>query len=250
MDEHKICILIIDSEPKSLKRTIKMIQANTLVLEVGSATDSDEALLKIINSNPDVVLLEYPTKGKAGNELIKFIKTKLTETTIVYVSKSKEYAENAIRNEVFNYLLNPVSKVELEKIINKVALIKQNNIQARISQIIEKFPEEKRLRFQTTRGYLIIDPEEILFCKADGMNTKLYLTNSRIEYSFLFLSKLDEILSKFNFIRVSRSYLINRKYIRKLYRGNNTICLSAEGKEYEIKSSKQHIRNLSNFDTE
>lgn len=250
MDEHKIYVLIIDSEPKSLKRTIKIIQANALVLDFESAADSDEALLKIINSNPDIVLLEYPTKGKAGNELIKFIKTKLTETTIVYVSKSKEYAENAIRNGVFNYLLNPISKVELEIIINKVALIKQNNIQARISQIIEKFPEEKRLRFRTTRGYLIIDPEEILFCKSDGMYTELYLTNSRIEYSFLFLSKLDEILSKFNFIRVSRSYLINRKYIRKLYRGSNTICLSAEGKEYEIKSSKQHIRNLSNFDTE
>lgn len=250
MGERKICVLVVDNETTSLKRTLKMLQANSLVLKVESATDSDEALLKIINSNPDVVFLEYPVIGKAGNELIRFIKTKLTETTIVYVSKSKEYAENAIRNGVFNYLLNPVSKVELEKIINKVHLIKQNNIQVRINQIIEKIPEDTKLRFQTISGFLIVDPDEILFCKANGVCTDLYLTNNRIEYSFLFISRLDEILNKYNFLRVSRFYLINQKYIRKLYRSNNTIVLIAEGKEYEIRSTKQHIRNLSKFDSE
>jgi len=250
MGERKICVLVVDNETTSLKRTLKMLQANSLVLKVESATDSDEALLKIINSNPDVVFLEYPVIGKAGNELIRFIKTKLTETTIVYVSKSKEYAENAIRNGVFNYLLNPVSKVELEKIINKVHLIKQNNIQVRINQIIEKIPEDTKLRFQTISGFLIVDPDEILFCKANGVYTDLYLTNDRVEYSFLFISRLDEILSKYNFLRVSRFYLINQKYIRKLYRSNNTIVLIAEGKEYEIKSTKEHVRNLSKLDTE
>jgi len=250
MGERKICVLVIDNETTSLKRTLKMLQANSLVLKVESATDSDEALLKIINSNPDVVFLEYPVIGKAGNELIRFIKTKLTETTIVYVSKSKEYAENAIRNGVFNYLLNPVSKVELEKIINKVHLIKQSNPQVRINQIIEKFPEDTKFRFQTISGFLIVDPDEILFCKANGVYTDLYLTNDRVEYSFLFISRLDEILSKYNFLRVSRFYLINQKYIRKLYRSNNTIVLIAEGKEYEIKSTKEHVRNLSKLDTE
>ena len=250
MGERKICVLVVDNETTSLKRTLKMLQANSLVLKVESATDSDEALLKIINSNPDVVFLEYPVIGKAGNELIRFIKTKLTETTIVYVSKSKEYAENAIRNGVFNYLLNPVSKVELEKIINKVHLIKQNNIQVRINQIIEKIPEDTKLRFQTISGFIIVDPDEILFCKANGVYTDLYLTNDRVEYSFLFISRLDEILSKYNFLRVSRFYLINQKYIRKLYRSNNTIVLIAEGKEYEIKSTKEHVRNLSKLDTE
>lgn len=250
MVEYNICVLIIESEQESLNHAIDLLQANTLVSDIDSTSDSDQALLKIIDSYPDIVLLEYPTKGKSGKELIKFIQTKLTETTIVFISKTKEYAANAIHIGIFNYLLKPVSKVELEKIIRNVHLAKQTNIQARINQIIEKTPDETRIKLQTTRGYLIVAPEEILYCKADGFYSELYLTNDRIELSYLFLSKLEEILSQFNFFRVSRSNLINLKYIRKIYRYNNTIILSSGGKEYEIKGSKLQIRNLSKFDTE
>lgn len=250
MLKHNICVLIIESEPESLQQTKELLLANPLVSNVESAIDTDQALLKIIDCNPDLVLLEYPTKGKAEKELIKFIQKILTLTTIVFVSSNKEYAASAIRHGVYNYLLKPVSKQELGKITTKVNLIKQNNTQSRINQIIEKTPLKTRLKFQTTKGYLIFDPEEILYCKADGFCSELYLTNNRVEMSYLFLSKLDEILRQFNFLRVSRSCLINQKYIRKIYRGNNTIILSSDGKEYEIKSSKLHTKKLSKYDTE
>ncbi|HZL08889.1 MAG TPA: LytTR family DNA-binding domain-containing protein [Prolixibacteraceae bacterium] len=250
MMKHKICVLIIDSEPESLKHTQKLLQSNSLVSIVESAKDSDEAILKIINSNPDIVLLEYPVKGNAEKELIKYIQTKLTETTIVFVSMTKEYAANAIRYGVFNYLTKPISMEELELITQTVHQTKQTNIQTRINQIIEKTQEEIRLKFQTTRGYLIVDPQDIICCKADGFCTELCLTNNRIELIYMFLSKLDKILSAYNFLRVSRAYLVNRKYVRKVYPGKNTIILFSDGEEYEIKSSKSHMKKLSNFDTE
>lgn len=250
MDKHKICVLIIESEPETLKHINELLLANPLVSDIECVTDSDQALLKILDNNPDMVLLENPIKGKVGKGLVKFIQTKLTETAIVFVCETKEYASDAIRSGIFNYLLKPVSQAELEKITEKVHLIKQTNIQERINQIIEKTPENTKLKFQTTKGYLIVDPEEILYCKADGFCTELHLTNDRLELSYLFLSKLDEILNQFNFLRVSRSYLINQKYIRKIYRSNNTIILSSDGKEYEIKGSKPQIRNLSKFDAE
>lgn len=250
MLKRKICVLIIDSEPESLKHIIELLLANPLVSTVESVIDTDQALLNIINRNPDLVLLEYPARGKAGEELIRFIQAKLKETTLVFVSKAKEYAANAIHSEVFNYLLKPVSQAGLKKIISKVHLIKQTNIQERINQIIETTPVETRLKLQTIKGYLIIDPKEILYCKADGFYTEFYLTNNHVELSQLSLSRLDEILSTYNFLRVSRTYLINRKYIRKIYRSTNTIILASGGKEYEVKGSKLHIKNLSKIDTD
>ncbi|MDP2336456.1 MAG: LytTR family DNA-binding domain-containing protein [Bacteroidota bacterium] len=250
MNKHKICVLIIDSEPESLQHIVELLQTNPLVSEIKSAADSDEALLKLTDCNPDMVLLEFPLKGKAGNELMRLIQTKLKETILVFVSNTKEYAANAIHSEVYNYLLKPVTKAGLEKITYKVHLHKKTNIQERINQIIEKTPAETRFKIQTVKGYLVVDPEEILYCKADGFYSEIYLTNNRVELSQLSLSKLDEMLNTFNFLRVSRSYLINQKYIRKIYRGTNTIILAFGGKEYEVKGSKLHIKELSKIDTE
>lgn len=250
MNSYKICSLIVNSEQESLDHTIELLRANAMVKEIATANTSDQAILKIINCNPDIIFFHYPSKGQAEKELIEFVKTKLTSTTLVFVSKSKEYAVVAIQNGIFKYLLEPIKKEELEKIIKTVYETKKFDSQARINQMIERTPEEARLRLQTTKGYLMINPEELIFCKAAGFYTELYLTRDRIELSSQFLLKFEEMLSQFNFLRVSRSHLINQQFIRKIYRNNNTIVLSADGKEFEIKGGKIHIRNLSKPDTE
>jgi len=250
MGKQNISVLVVESEPESLKHVIELLLENSMVSNIESATDSDQALLKVIDCAPDIVLLEYPETGNSGKQLIKFIQTKLTETTIIFISKTKEYAANAIHLEIFNYLLKPVSKDELDKVITNVNLYKQTNIQTRISKIIEKIPDDTRLKLQTSKGYLIVAPEEILYCKADGIYSELHLTNDQIELSYQTLSKLDEILGQYNFFRASRSIYINLKYIRKIYRNTNTIVLSREGKEYEVKGSRNHIKNLSQFDAD
>lgn len=250
MNSTKISILIIDSEQESMDQALKLLQANPLVSDIKTAENTDLAILKIINSNPDIILFDYPSKGKAEKELIEFVKTKLTETTLVLVSKTKEYAAFAIQNGIFKYLLKPIENSELLKIINTVHEDKQTNLQARVNQLIDGTPEETRLRLQTTKGYLMLNPDELIFCKAAGFYTELYLTSDRNELSSQFLSKFEEMLSPFNFIRVSRSHLINQRFIRKIYRSNNIIVLSANGKEYEIKGGRTHIRNLTKLDTE
>jgi two-component system LytT family response regulator len=250
MNNQKISILIIDSEQKSMDHTIELLQANSSVSEIETADNTDQAILKIINSNPDIILFDYPTKGRAEKELIEFVKTKLTETTLVLVSETKEHAAFAIQNGIFKYLLKPIKQKELLKIISTVHEAKKNYAQSLIDQMIERTPEEARVRLLTTKGYLMINPDEIIFCKAAGFYTELYLTRDRVELSSQFLLKFEEMLSQFQFLRVSRSHLINQRFIRKIYRNNNTIILSTDGKEYEIKGGKIHIRNLSKLDIE
>ena len=248
--EHKICVLIIDSDPNSVIHIQEILNENSLIDRVDVAVDSDMALLKVIDSVPDVVLMEFPFKDKKINELYKFIKTKLTETTVVFISESKDNAAQAIQHGVYHYLLKPILNDKLDKIIGQILLLKQNSVQLKIKQFIEKSTEEKRLLFYTSKGYVLIDPEEIIFCKADGIFSEMYLTQTRKEIIYLFLSRVEEMLGSGDFIRSSRKFLINKKYIRKVYKNNNSILLFHEGKEYIVKGSKQHIRNLTKLNSD
>jgi DNA-binding LytR/AlgR family response regulator len=243
--EHKISFLIIDSEPKSFNQIQEILNENSLVGKVDFASDSETALVKIIDSNPDIILMEFPFKDSSVNELYKFFKTKLTETTIVFVSESRDNAVQAIQNGIYHYLLKPIAKDKINKIIGQVRLIKQNSVQHKIKSFIEKSTEEKRMMFYTSKGYILIDPEEIIFCKADGIFSEMYLIHNRKEIIFLFLSRIEEMLGNVDFIRSGRKYLINKRYIRKIYKNNNSILLFHDGNEYLVKASKHQIRNLS-----
>jgi DNA-binding LytR/AlgR family response regulator len=248
--EHKICVLIIDSNPKSIIQIQEILNENSLVDRVEIASNSEIALLKVIDFIPDVVFFEFPFIEKAISDLYKFIRTKLTETTIVFTSESKENAAHAIQNGVYHYLLKPIITEKLNKIIEQIILIKKNSVQIKIKQFIEKSTEEKRMMFNTSKGYVMIDPEEIIFCKADGVFSEMYLSGNRTEIIYLFLSKIEEMLSAEDFIRSNRKFLINKKYIRKVFKQNNSIQLFHEGKEYIVKGSKQYIKNLTKLNTD
>lgn len=250
MNNQKIHILIIDSVQESLDQTIALLQANPLVSEIVIAENTNQAILKIINSSPDIILLDYPDKGSAEKELIEFVQNKLPKTALVLVSETKKYAAFAIQNGIYRYLLKPVKQNELVKIINSIHLNKQQNSPDLIDQIIDRTPEESRIRLQTTKGYLLINPDELIFCRSAGIYTELYLTNERVELSSQYLVKFEEMLLQFKFLRVSRTHLINKQFIRKIYKSNNTIVLSSDGKEFEIKAGKIHIRNLSKIVSE
>jgi two-component system, LytTR family, response regulator len=250
MNNHKICILIIDNEQESLNHTMELLRANPLIAEIEAVADTNQAILKIINRAFDIIFLDCPSKGNAEKELIAYAKSQQPEPTLVYVSDTKEYAAYAIQNGIFNYLLKPIIEEELGKIINTTHLNKQSDPHLKISQIIESTPEETRLRLQTTKGYLMLNPDEIIFCKAFGCYTELYLTNGRFELCSQFLMKFEKMLTQFNFLRVSRSHLINQNFIRKVYRTSNIVVLLADGKEYEIKAGKVHNKRLSQLDTE
>lgn len=250
MHKQLLSILHIDSDPTSVKHTLKLLESNPLISTVDQVADSDQALLKIIKSSPDIVFMEYPVRGNAGDELIEFIKAKLAETVIILVSDSKIHAATAIRSGIFNYLLKPIDEIAIDKVLEKVLFERRINNIERLNQIIEQIPETLRIKLQTTKGYLLINPEELIYCRADGVYTELHLTNNRVDLSYVFLSKVEEILKPYNFMKISRSCIINMRYIRRIFRDNSTIILSVNGEEYEVKGSKQCVRILSKIEME
>jgi two-component system, LytTR family, response regulator len=250
MNKSELKVLIIDTEPSFNKQTIELLEKNPSVSQMEYVNDTDSALLRIISFNPDVIFIEFPIQNTLVSPVIKFVKSKYPETVISIISDSKKHAVEAIRNGIFNFLLRPFTEAEVEKVFDKVHQSIEKNNRYKINQIIDQIPETTRIKLQTTKGYLMLNPDEVIYCKADGVYTEFYLTNGRVELSYLFLSKVEELLKPFIFMKVSRSYIINMRYLRRIFRDNNAIILSVGGNEYEVKGSKQSVRILGKIETE
>jgi two-component system LytT family response regulator len=250
MNTSELKILIVDSEPSSIKQTVELLEKNPSISQIESVKDTDTALLSIISYTPDIIFIEYPKMNTTVGLLIKFVKAKYPETVISFISDSKDHAVEAIRNGIFNFLIRPIAEADIEKIINKVNSFRERNNNFKINKILDQIPETTRIKLQTTKGYLMLNPDEVIYFKADGVYTEFYLTNNRVELSYLNLKKVEELLRSFNFMKVSRSYIINMRYLRRIYRDNNVFILSVNGNEYEVKGSKQSIKILGNIETD
>ncbi|MBQ7724401.1 MAG: response regulator [Lachnospiraceae bacterium] len=118
-------VLLVDDEymlRQSLKRKITEIDDSFCIS--GECGDGNEALSAIEENNIHVVFTDIRMPEMDGLALSKEINEKYPDiiTVILTGYADFEYAQEAIRQNVFDYLLKPVSEEKLRAILAKVSL--------------------------------------------------------------------------------------------------------------------------------
>ena len=124
---------MIDDEQTSfeiIKATIDWKAFNIVPEYAESAADAME---KIKEEIPDIVLTDIMMPGMDGFELIEWIKTNSYNCEIIILTAygTFEYARKALDYGVTGYLLKPINEAEFKELINKAIYnINQNSRQA------------------------------------------------------------------------------------------------------------------------
>ena len=116
-------IILVDDEEEVRKGIIKKINWETLGFEVvGDAENGQDALEKIEQLEPDVIMTDIRMPYMDGLELIAKIRQKYPSMKVLIFSgyDDFEYAQQAIKLNVTEYILKPVNVEELTEILTRV----------------------------------------------------------------------------------------------------------------------------------
>ncbi|OQX80136.1 MAG: hypothetical protein B6D61_02400 [Bacteroidetes bacterium 4484_249] len=245
MNENQISVIIVDDEEDArdiLER--QLIRVGNITIS-GKAANVDEALEMIIGLNPDIVFLDIQMPEKDGFELIKDLKKFNIKTTVIFVTAHNEFAINAVKVAAFDYLLKPVVFDELKEAIFRFMCEKKQEQDARkIDILLDTLSRQGKVCFNTRTGYIYILPEEIVFCQADVNYTEINFSTDRKEIVTVNIGRVEELLDKSKFFRISRSHLINLDYLVKADRKTKTCELFKEGEKFTIPAPPKQIRLL------
>lgn len=127
-------ILIADDEPKIRKGLRNSLDWAGMDAEiVGEAEDGEIALEMVRATQPDILLLDICMPFINGIELIEKLKMEYSDCVIIVITGHDEfaYAREALRLRVFDYVLKPVLKEQLQtvilKAINELSDIRKKN---------------------------------------------------------------------------------------------------------------------------
>ena len=124
---------MIDDEQTSFEIVKATIDWKSLDIVPEYAESAAEAMEKIKQEIPDIVLTDIMMPGMDGFELIEWIKTNSYNCEIIILTAygTFEYARKALDFGVTGYLLKPIKEAELKELLNKAILnINQNIKQA------------------------------------------------------------------------------------------------------------------------
>ncbi|EKQ56420.1 MULTISPECIES: response regulator [unclassified Clostridium] len=124
-------LVIADDEPKIRRGILSILDWEQLNIDViGEAEDGEIALEIIENNKPDIILLDINMPFLNGLNLLQKLKDINSKSIVIIISGYDDfsYAQKALQFNVFDYILKPVNKKDLEEIILK-AINKLNEIE-------------------------------------------------------------------------------------------------------------------------
>jgi len=227
--------VIIDDEPNALRLMEDMLCRLEGVLVCGNARSLEEGLNLVLKQRPDIVFLDIRLHEENGFELIRKLKEYDIDPYFVMVTGFDQYGMEALKAGAFDYLLKPVDPEELLKVI---ARYRQKKASLKGSSVPDK------LKFNIKGGFILINPEEILYCQAEANYTDVFLITENKHTISQNLGTIENSLNAKMFFRVSRSIIINMKYLTGINRSKKNCLLTFGNKNYLISMAENRISEL------
>ncbi len=226
--------IIVDDEYNAREFLEKLLMRSfpDTILVLAKCESVNEAIIAIDKYKPELVFLDVQMPNKSGFELFKIIKEVNFE--VIFTTAHSEFAIDAIKCSALDYLLKPITAVDLLDTIKKYDL-KQNKAsqQDKLMLLIENIDtgssEFKKIAFPTESGFELIKTNSILYCEADSNYCSIICLDGRKITLSKTLKYVEELLPKSIFQRIHKSYLVNLNYVNRFNKTNDLIVELTNG---------------------
>lgn len=239
-----IRVLIVDDDIRSKDYLELLLKEEKDISVCGCACSFEEALEKIPGLKPDLLFLDIELGCQTGFDLVKHLRSSMEIPGIIFVTGFDKYAIEAIRHAAIDYLLKPVASKELRAAIDRYIEKDRKDRNAEIENLVNYLKGYDKVLFNTRKGSIYINPDEIFYCEADGNYSKIVLGGNHIEYVSCQIGHLTEKLPQKGFLRLGRSYILNKKHLSRIERQRKTIIFESNGHKASLTLSVRLLREL------
>lgn len=214
--------ILVDDERDSLiaiQEQFKLYCPEIKIL--GSYTDAEQGLQKILQLRPDVAFLDIQMPKLNGLELAKRISS--IGVKVVFITAYDKYAIDAIKLSALDFLLKPIQEPdELRAVVDKVMQAQHQQTQLPIFEELlaneraENYLQETQIGLADENGVFFFQIREIIRLKAQRNCCEFFFTEGRSMLITKNLGTFVEPLKNYNLVQVNRGEVVNLKHRKKL----------------------------------
>lgn len=180
----------------------------------------------------DILFCDACMEGLDGITLCRKLREYDPDLYIVFITNYVEYAPAGYEVGLFRYLLKPVTKEMVEKVL---------------AEILEDADKGSKLVIKTSFGNIILNAHDILYMEIQDKETHVYYNDDIVQVSKS-LGELEELVADMSFFRIHRKYLVNLERVREfdqfqLTLDNGKLLPISYRKTHEFKTALyQHLQ--------
>lgn len=245
MLNEKISVLIIGKDKDSVLNLERLISKFVELNVVAKATTGKQGLSLGNQYVPQLLIINDRLCDTDGLKFVKELQNKGIDVEVVFTSENSNFAHQSMELKPLDFWVNPFDKETVEKMIMRYKQkVKKKELFRKMDKFITTQTTNESHIFFQKKGVVVLNPAEIIFGKARLTNTILKLqTGDDVLLKTKMIETL-EILNNPDFLRIGRSYFINRAYLWKIDKKKLKCILYYDGATWEVPVSKSTLTSL------
>ncbi len=199
------CLVVDDEQPAQWALSNFINQTESLVL-IGCAYDGPEASRVLKESEVDLLFLDINLPGMSGLEMLNTLEN---QPMVIFTTAFSSYAINSFDYNVVDYLVKPISRELFDRAVRR-ALARVGS--GELIRDNEESDKTKLIEINTGGDFENIEAERIMYIQSYGNYVKVF-TTGRMILGTSTTHKMFSVLPKSLFIRIHKSYIVNKDYI-------------------------------------
>ncbi len=222
--------LIITSDTEHINKITQVLEEYPALQFIGASSNQEVVMNTILKEKPKLVFLDldaFPSNPyNFVNELSQF----MTATPeFIAISATKDSAYDAMKLKCIDYLLTPLSELDIRKSI--LTFLNKHSVKKKSTLCIKSY-----------KDYQYIETKDVLFLLADNNTTEFHLKDGKVINAYKTLKFFEQKLPK-NFLRIHKSYVVNTNYVSRINYGKH-VCTIKSSVLHTIPFTKTYITNV------
>jgi two-component system, LytTR family, response regulator len=217
-----IRILIVDDEVSASNILTLLIERHVPAeKEIRVCNQPEEARAIIESYKPTLLLLDIEMPRMNGFDLLNQLGHWAFD--VIFTTAYDKYAIKAIRFSAMDYLLKPIDIIDLQNAINRhimKATYAPGQQQQLVTNLLGNLKRTDNTSFKlalsTMEGVHFFKPEQIIRLDGENNYTRFFFTDQRPLLVSRTLKEYEEILNEHNFLRVHKSHLVNKAFVKHI----------------------------------
>lgn len=211
---------IVDDEPLAVNLLASYVEKIPFLELCGKYNNATDALHGIGEQPVDLLFLDIQMPELNGLELSKMIPE---NTRIVFTTAFDRYAVDGFRVNALDYLLKPISYADFMEACNKALqwfqLVQQSEEPAAATPAAAAAEEPRSIFVKSEYKLLQINLDDIRYIEGLKDYVKIYTEQSPHPIlSLMNMKAIEQMLPASRFIRVHRSFIVQKSKIREIER--------------------------------
>ncbi len=251
---NKIRTLIVDDEPLARERIRTLLQAEPDIEVVGECANAEEAVTALKQQGPDLLFLDVQMPGMDGFEVLHSVEPERLPL-VIFVTAYDQHALKAFEVHALDYLLKPFKQARFRQTVQRARQLLGNRDAAAASKNLlallgQTLPPEHLTRIPVRNGdrVVFVKTSQLDYIESAGNYVVLHSgkENHVVRET---LTALEQKLDPKQFIRISRSALVNVEQIKELqplFKGEYAVLLQ-NGKQLTMTRGLREVQEFLKF---